>query len=95
MICLKEKVLVALNETMFDDRSIVIGFVEIQKNPAYFMTNNNSNENSTEETNLSAAATERSFIVGDTILDKIEEFFKSRTLKVNLSNAFEGNLKIT
>lgn len=91
MACLKEKVIVALNETILDDRPIVVGFVEIQKNPTYF-SGNNVSLNSTDATNVSLDATERSFSLTDTVMDKIVEFFKSRTLKVNLANAFEGNL---
>lgn len=89
MACLKEKVIVALNETILDDRPIVVGFVEIQKNPTYF-SGINASLNSTDNTNVSLEATERSFSLTDTLMDKIVEFFKSRTLKVNLSNAFEG-----
>lgn len=87
VVCLKEKVLTALNETILDDRPIVIGFVEIQKNPSYFTT---INDNNTDDTNSPAEATERSSRISDTLFDKIEEFFKSRTVKVDLSNAFEG-----
>lgn len=85
-MCLKEKVVVALNETIQDDRPIVIGFLEIQKNPIYFA--NKIDNNVTDGTKLPATATERG--LGDTLMDKLTEFFKSRTLKVNLSNAFEG-----
>lgn len=90
VICLKEKVLVALNETILDDRPIVLGFVEIQKNPAYFTSNDVGNENITNGSNIAAEVTARSSSISDALIDKIEEFFRSRTVKVNLSNAFEG-----
>lgn len=88
LLCLKDKVIVALNETILDDRPIAIGFVEIQKNPSYFKSNGTLND--TEETGLSATVTGRTYSLKESLMDKIVEFFKSRTLKVNLSNAFEG-----
>lgn len=89
LLCLREKVIVALNETILDDRPIAIGFVEIQKNPTYFKSNDS--QNGTEETGISTTVTGRSYSsLKETLMDKIVEFFKSRTLKVNLSNAFEG-----
>lgn len=92
LLCLRDKVIVALNETILDDRPIAIGFVEIQKNPTYFK--GNASHNVTEETGLSEAVTGRSYNLKDTLMDKIVEFFKSRTLKVNLANAFEGMQRI-
>lgn len=82
--CLKELAIRALNETIMDDRPIVIGYMEIQKNPDYFV-------NATAEDNLPDGVSERSSKLSDVLLDKLEEFFKSRTVKLNLSNAFEGN----
>lgn len=90
MGCLKEKVLIALNETIQDDRPIVIGFVEIQKNPEFFRDYNNSMNNYTEKSTLPEEATARSLT--DTLMQKLEEFFRSRTLKVNLANAFQGKI---
>ncbi|XP_050509082.1 uncharacterized protein LOC126886257 [Diabrotica virgifera virgifera] len=82
-VCLKEKALHALNETIMDDRPIVIGFLEIQKNTDYFV-------NHTDEDALPEEETARSAKLSDALMDKIDEFFKSRTIKLNLSNAFEG-----
>nr|XP_023020862.1 uncharacterized protein LOC111509367 [Leptinotarsa decemlineata] len=80
--CLRKKALEALNETIMDDRPITIGFLEIQKNPDYFV-------NRTELENF-PEVTERSAKLGDVLMEKIDEFFKSRTIKLNLSNAFEA-----
>ncbi|KAG5876222.1 hypothetical protein JTB14_011665 [Gonioctena quinquepunctata] len=82
-VCLKKKALEALKETIIDDRPITIGFLEIQKNPDYFV-------NKTELENLPEEATERSGKLSDVLMEKIDEFLKSRTVKLNLSNAFEG-----
>lgn len=91
LVCLKEKVLVALNETILDDRPIVIGFVEILKNPGYFEDNTIGNGNvSQNASHFPIEASERGLNLGNGLLDRIEEFFKSRTIKFNLSNAFEG-----
>lgn len=81
--CLKELALQALNETIMDSRPIVIGYIEIQKNPDYFV-------NTSADENLPDEVSERSSKLSDVLLDKLEEFFKSRTVKLNLSNAFEG-----
>lgn len=83
VLCLKERAVMVLNDTIMDDRPITIGFLEFQKNPAYF-------PNGTEEENLPMDVTQRSLKLGDILMDKIEEFFKSRTVKLNLSSAFEG-----
>ncbi|XP_072389922.1 uncharacterized protein [Diabrotica undecimpunctata] len=82
-VCLKEKALHALNETILDDKPIVIGFLEIQKNTDYFV-------NKTDENALPEEETARSAKLSDALMDKIDEFFKSRTVKLNLSNAFEA-----
>lgn len=82
-MCMKERAVEILNDTIMDDNPIRIGFLEIQRNPDYFI-------NTTENDILPREANERSSKLTDIILQKIEQFFKSRTLKLNLSNAFEG-----
>lgn len=86
-VCLKERTLEALNETILDDRTIFLGFLEIQKNPDY-------NFNKTEDEDLPEEETERNLKLSDVLMDKIDEFLKSRTIRLNLSNAFEGRLYI-
>lgn len=83
VMCMKERAVEILNDTIMDDNPIRIGFLEIQRNPDYFI-------NTTENDILPREANERSSKLTDIILQKIEQFFKSRTLKLNLSNAFEG-----
>lgn len=86
VMCMKEKVVEILNETILNDNPIRVGFLEILKNPDYFI-------NTTENEILPRETSERSSKLTDIILHKIEQFFKSRTLKLNLSNAFEGKIK--
>ncbi|XP_018577674.1 uncharacterized protein LOC108915986 [Anoplophora glabripennis] len=83
VVCMKEKALEILNETIMNDNPMHIGFLEIQRNPDFFI-------NSTENEVLPREASERSSRLSDIILNKIEQFFKSRTVKLNLSDAFEG-----
>nr|CAH7742927.1 unnamed protein product [Callosobruchus chinensis] len=85
-ICLKERALIALNETIMDDRPIVVGFLEIQKNPDYF-----AEKNDTEI--LPPEGSQRSIMLSDALVQKVQDFFKSRTVRVNLSNAFEARKK--
>ncbi|CAH2013987.1 unnamed protein product [Acanthoscelides obtectus] len=84
--CLKEKALAALNETIMDDRPIVVGFMEIQKNPNYF-----AEKNGTEV--IPEEGSGRSILLSNALVDKIMEFVKSRTVRVNLNNAFEARKK--
>ncbi|KAJ8952322.1 hypothetical protein NQ318_017216 [Aromia moschata] len=87
VLCLKEKALVVLNQTIMNDKPIHFGIIEIKRNPEYFI-------NTTDDQTLPREVKERSSRLTDIILEKIEEFLRSRVVKVNLVNAFEG-LNIT
>ncbi|KAJ8943730.1 hypothetical protein NQ314_009667 [Rhamnusium bicolor] len=85
-MCIKERALSILNETVMDERPINFGFIEIQKNPEYFI-------NSSENENFPREVSERSSKLSEMLFEKIIQFFKSRTVKLNLSNVFEGEIK--
>lgn len=82
-ICLKEKALDVLNETIMSDKPFnIYGFVDIIKDP-------NFKTNTTEEY-LPPNLDERNVQLNKILYDKVEEFVESRSMKVNLSNIFEG-----
>lgn len=82
-VCVKEMALNVVNESIFSEKPISFYGVEIERNPHYSI-------NSTEEL-LPIETSARSLKLNDILHDKIEEFFKSRTIKFNMdSDAFEG-----
>ncbi|XP_050304681.1 uncharacterized protein LOC126742152 isoform X2 [Anthonomus grandis grandis] len=86
-LCLKERALEALNETVYMDEPIVIGILRIEKNSDY-------NWNSTQVGPvLPNEISRRSIVLNDALYDKIKEYFKSRTIRLNVDEAFEGRKK--
>lgn len=84
VICLKEKALDALNETIMSDKPLhLYGMVDIVRDPNYV-------PNSIEDAKLPEDIGERSSKLNSLLYDKVEEFFESRSVKINLSNVFEG-----
>ncbi|XP_056635946.1 uncharacterized protein LOC130444691 [Diorhabda sublineata] len=81
-LCIKEKTLTALNESIMDERPIYFGLFEIKKNPDYFL-----NQTTDLDTGEGIARSEK---LSDALMQKFEQFLKSRSIKLNLSNAFEG-----
>lgn len=85
-VCLKERALKALNDTIFVDEPIYLGYIRIEKNRDY-------DWNSTKNDGLPNEISKRSIVLNDALYDKIQEFFKSRTIKLNVDEAIEGRFK--
>ncbi|XP_066145976.1 uncharacterized protein [Euwallacea fornicatus] len=83
VVCLKERALESLNRTLFIEEPIMVGFLRIEKNPEYKWNNYKS------ET-LPNEIAQRSVILNEAIYQKLEQFFKSRTIKLNIDEAVEG-----
>lgn len=84
VLCVKEKALDALNETIMSDEPMrFFDTLTIERNPDY-LTNETGED-------LPQEASARSIKLTNILYDRIEDFFKSRTLKLNLAPAFEGN----
>ncbi|KAH1017417.1 hypothetical protein HUJ05_008060 [Dendroctonus ponderosae] len=84
-VCLKERALKALNDTIFVDEPIYLGYIRIEKNRDF-------DWNSTKNDGLPNEISKRSIVLNDALYDKIQEFFKSRTIKLNVDEAIEGNV---
>lgn len=83
ILCLKERALDVLNETIFNEKPLnVYGVIDIVKDPNYKV-------NETEES-LPNDLIERNDKLNRMLYDKVEEFVQSRSMKINLSNVFEG-----
>lgn len=87
-VCLKERALEALNQTVYIDEPINFGFVRVEKNPEY-------DWNSSKSDTLPTEIAQRSLVLNDALYDKLEEFFRSRTIKLNVDDAVEGELNVT
>ncbi|CAH0555722.1 unnamed protein product [Brassicogethes aeneus] len=84
IMCFKERALDVLNETIMSDAPITfIDGLIIERNPEYI-------PDTIEEQNLPSEASARSSKLSNILHEMIEDFFKSRTLKVNLAPQFEG-----
>lgn len=82
-LCLKEKALDVINETIISDKPFnIYGLVDIIKDPSY-------KQNITEEY-LPTDINQRSDAINQMLYDKVEEFVESRSMKINLANIFEG-----
>ncbi|CAG9760719.1 unnamed protein product [Ceutorhynchus assimilis] len=86
VVCLKEKALDALNETVFTDEPIIIGYIRIEKNDEY-------DWNKTRDSALPNEITKRSLLLNDALYEKLQDFFKSRTIRFNIDEAVEGRKK--
>ncbi|RZB40379.1 hypothetical protein BDFB_003542 [Asbolus verrucosus] len=74
-VCLKERALDALNETILSDKPFTLyDMVDIERNPDYHFNNS-------EGAHLPEEATARSSKLTDVLYNMIEEFFKSRVIK--------------
>lgn len=87
-VCLKERALEAINETIFLDEPIMIGYIRIEKNHDY-------DWNKTKEDVLPNEISKRSIVLNNALYDKLQNFFKSRTIKLNVDEAIEGKLLLT
>lgn len=87
-VCLKERALEAINETIFLDEPIMIGYIRIEKNHDY-------DWNKTKEDVLPNEISKRSIVLNNALYDKLQDFFKSRTIKLNVDEAIEGKLLLT
>ncbi|KAL1494626.1 hypothetical protein ABEB36_010196 [Hypothenemus hampei] len=85
-VCLKERALEALNETVYLDEPILIGYIRVERNLDY-------NWNNTKNEPLPDAISKRSIVLNDALFDKLQEFLKSRTIKLNVDEAIEGRKK--
>lgn len=84
IVCLKERALDVINQTIFSDKPLnVYGLINIIKDP-------NFQVNTTEDNNLPSDVNERNIKLNDMLYDKVEEFVESRSMKINLSDVFEG-----
>ncbi|XP_066247901.1 uncharacterized protein [Euwallacea similis] len=82
-VCLKERALESLNRTLFIEEPIMVGFLRIEKNPEYEWNNYKSEA-------LPNQIAQRSVMLNEALYQKLEQFFKSRTIKLNIDEAVEG-----
>lgn len=88
IVCLKERALDVINDTIFSDKPMnVYGLINIVKDP-------NFQANSTDDNNLPIDVNERNVKLNEMLYEKVEEFVESRSMKINLSDVFEGILSI-
>lgn len=84
VLCLKEKALDALNQTIMSDKPLnLYGMLDIVKDPNYV-------PNAIDVSALPEDVGERSSKLNNLLYDKVEEFFESRSMKINLASVFEG-----
>lgn len=82
-ICVKEETLDLLNETIYSDEPIyLLGNINISRNKEYM-------PEFTQEA-MPLEASQRSLVLNDAILTKIEDFFKSRLIQFKVSDSSEG-----
>lgn len=83
VVCLKEEALNAINETIYSDKPITLyEMVDIVKDPQYI--SNNTNEALPEDMDL------RSAKLNELLFEKLDEFFSTRTVQLNLNSVIEG-----
>lgn len=85
IVCLKEKLLMIIDEALTSDQPLEISdFVDIVRDPNYKL-------NTTEdEAKLPKDPTERSEKLNDLLTKRVDDFFESRTIKFNLAKVVEG-----
>lgn len=87
IVCLKERALKIIDEAVASDQPLQLTeYVDIVRDPSYQM-------NLTEEESLPRSLKERSEKLTDLLSRRVDEFFESRTLKLNLAKVFEGIYK--
>lgn len=83
-LCLKEKALAIINETIMSDAPLnIYGIVDIVKDPDY-------KPNTTHLESLPADDKERSLKLNSLLYEKLDEFIQSRSVKFSLGSMFEG-----
>ncbi|XP_017778916.1 PREDICTED: uncharacterized protein LOC108564365 [Nicrophorus vespilloides] len=86
VVCLKERALDVLNETIMSDKPMSLyGIVDVVKDPGY--------KASVDVEDLPRDLASRNLKLNEMIYDKVEEFFASRSLSLNLGNIIEGRGK--
>lgn len=82
-VCLKERALTLIDEAMVSEKPIkVLDYVDIVRNPSY-------QPNTTNLEVLPRDLKERNEKLNDMLLQKVDEFFQSRTVKFNLGSVFD------
>lgn len=83
VVCLKEKALKIIDEAMISEKPLkVMDMVDIVRNPNYVA-------NKTDLQELPRDLKERNEMLNDMLIQKVDEFFQSRTVKFNLANIFK------
>ncbi|KAI4461709.1 hypothetical protein MML48_5g00002976 [Holotrichia oblita] len=86
-ICVKEETLDLLNETIYSDEPIrLLGNINISRNKEYIPE--------FKQEAMPLEASQRSLVLNDAILSRIEDFFKSRLIQFKIADSSEGIIDI-